>query len=544
MSKYHIFISYSRSDVEKMRQIADYFKERGFIVWFDERIQFNETWREAITTAIDESIFVIVLASIYTRASKWVQAEIAYAEEAGKEPELYHILLHGEPKNVLSLGYHEKQYVDARRGKMEEIHRLADQLEQLLNERGISLDPSAAATEPPPVIPEPDESSGAAPAADTPPPETPLDAFPVNPPDYETMLTVLSIVDAAADLLLVIEERASGSKVVRPAAGDAERIDLRVETEPKARAALLWRDFMKDDLYIGVATDTFQEIELKWRFPRGMGIAGEVWAAVEEDTATPNAARVHFPSETPAAVMKQKWGMDDKQIELTRAIGIIISVPVIDPGNNEMAGILSIDSHREWTREEWETYQDDLIALAQEFALVLGRLLEDTKLLSYRRYIALESLLFTARLLPPLLIEVRAMIFWGDRISDELFIMLSSEEADEDFIQHARFGRSHGMVGYVWRTGTLYYEDRSEMTARQIRNKWSMNKHKYQIVQNTQSILCVPITDENNKTIGVLMLDSPEPLEQSELNKDTVTLINIADIISRILTEEFGLSGD
>lgn len=108
----HLFISYSRRDIEYVRKVVESLLERGFDVWFDAQIEYGDNWESAIFKAIDEAAAVVVIMSPDAAASSWVPREIAYAENRGKP--IFPLLLAGEvfPRLILT------QFADVRAGAL------------------------------------------------------------------------------------------------------------------------------------------------------------------------------------------------------------------------------------------------------------------------------------------------------------------------------------------------------------------------------------------------------------------------------------------
>ncbi len=98
----HLFISYSRRDIEYVRKLVDSLLERGFDVWFDAHIEYGDNWESAIVQAIDQAAAVLVIMSPEAAASAWVPRELAYAENQGKP--IFPLLLAGEvfPRLILT----------------------------------------------------------------------------------------------------------------------------------------------------------------------------------------------------------------------------------------------------------------------------------------------------------------------------------------------------------------------------------------------------------------------------------------------------------
>lgn len=86
----HIFLSYSREDVDKAKQLAQALEQSGLAVWWDRTISPGETFDKVIESALADSSWVIVLWSVSSIESNWVKAE---AEEALRRDNLIPILI-------------------------------------------------------------------------------------------------------------------------------------------------------------------------------------------------------------------------------------------------------------------------------------------------------------------------------------------------------------------------------------------------------------------------------------------------------------------
>jgi hypothetical protein len=69
----HIFLSYSRRDIQTMRRLRDDLKAEGLQVWSDERLEpGTDEWKKAIEEAIKDAAGVAVIMSPEGKNSKWV----------------------------------------------------------------------------------------------------------------------------------------------------------------------------------------------------------------------------------------------------------------------------------------------------------------------------------------------------------------------------------------------------------------------------------------------------------------------------------------
>ncbi len=87
-----IFISYARNDVNFAQKLNTNLERKGILTWIDQLgIRSGEDWPERIAIAIEECHAMLVVLSPDSVASKWVQRELAYADQHGKRvlPLLY-----------------------------------------------------------------------------------------------------------------------------------------------------------------------------------------------------------------------------------------------------------------------------------------------------------------------------------------------------------------------------------------------------------------------------------------------------------------------
>jgi pSer/pThr/pTyr-binding forkhead associated (FHA) protein len=80
-----VFLSYSRSDTEFVRELAADLRRRGVNVWYDDRLRAGAEWLQQLATSIQTvNSFVLVIspASMQSRNVKW---EIEQARAAGKK---------------------------------------------------------------------------------------------------------------------------------------------------------------------------------------------------------------------------------------------------------------------------------------------------------------------------------------------------------------------------------------------------------------------------------------------------------------------------
>ena len=110
--KHDIFLSYSSKDSETMQRVRKTLRESGFSVWVDETNLKPGTasWRTAIAEALESAGCLVVLFSPDAKKSRWVNAELEYAEHQGLTP--FPILVRGSTKDAVPFGYTSAQWAD------------------------------------------------------------------------------------------------------------------------------------------------------------------------------------------------------------------------------------------------------------------------------------------------------------------------------------------------------------------------------------------------------------------------------------------------
>jgi formylglycine-generating enzyme required for sulfatase activity len=108
----HVFISYSKKNKDYARRLADYLLENGFDVWIDDRIDYGENWLDTMFRAVCDCAAFVVIMTPEAQQSRWVQREVAWADE--REKPFFPVLLDGENWPVFVL----TQYADARDGHL------------------------------------------------------------------------------------------------------------------------------------------------------------------------------------------------------------------------------------------------------------------------------------------------------------------------------------------------------------------------------------------------------------------------------------------
>jgi hypothetical protein len=121
-----IFISYGREDAAMMQKVDQAVQAAGLTTWTDHGIHpGSPSWKVDIETAIEESRCIVVLFSPDSVESRWVRAELDYAE-AHQKP-IYPLLVRGDKSNAVPFGFTSYQWIDVR-----DAAQVAPGLEQLV----------------------------------------------------------------------------------------------------------------------------------------------------------------------------------------------------------------------------------------------------------------------------------------------------------------------------------------------------------------------------------------------------------------------------
>lgn len=79
-----IFVSYAREDTESAERLARTLEGFGWTVFWDRSIPTGERWQDVLEAELSRASTVIVLWSVDSVSSRWVNAEAAEARDAGK----------------------------------------------------------------------------------------------------------------------------------------------------------------------------------------------------------------------------------------------------------------------------------------------------------------------------------------------------------------------------------------------------------------------------------------------------------------------------
>ncbi len=129
-----IFISYSHEDIDVMRRLRRDLSRVGFSIWTDEGITPGSTnWKIEVENAIRSCTCVVVMFSPEAARSRWVRAEIDFAETQQKP--MFPVLVRGTEAESLPFGFAGYQHVDLRERALYVggVNRLVAGVSQYLN---------------------------------------------------------------------------------------------------------------------------------------------------------------------------------------------------------------------------------------------------------------------------------------------------------------------------------------------------------------------------------------------------------------------------
>lgn len=131
----HIFISYSKQNIDFARYLRAMLLDAGFAVWLDEtRLSPGDDWWDSIEQSIDMCMAVIVVMSPEAKDSRWVKREILHAENRNKP--LFPVLMAGDVWARLA----DLQFEDLRAGLRAELSsHFIDRLRATVPGRQVTL---------------------------------------------------------------------------------------------------------------------------------------------------------------------------------------------------------------------------------------------------------------------------------------------------------------------------------------------------------------------------------------------------------------------
>jgi hypothetical protein len=398
-----VFISYSRKDSAMMAAIRQFFIENGIEYWVDvEGIEdVSVEWRPEIVKALEECAAILVLMSLNSYFSPWVQREIATGTELGKK--FIPVLIEDDkiPFDLRTLGR-----IDLRDG-LEPL-----KLNELLTNVRSVIRSVLKPVETPPVVAEirPDHLAS-------------------NPIPMWTMHLVRE------HLKDIVEK-------------------VRRVSKATWRGSLLW--FHKEAWYVAAESGRYQDDELRLWMNKGQGFAGTILEKGEVDVPYHS----FYPKRYKLGRLQTLLKLTKRQAEITARMGTIICFPVVDRTSNpaQIVGMLSIDSN---IRRE---LPEDTLASIRTMVISLESIIEYTPL-PYKCFRGLSNILRVARLVPPLDAPTRAGIYWEHTRTKKLYLIVGSERDitawSTNAVNYDRKDESQAenIIWQAWTTGQVCYAD-------------------------------------------------------------------------------------
>jgi hypothetical protein len=251
-------------------------------------------------------------------------------------------------------------------------------------------------------------------------------------------------------------------------------------------------------------------------------------------------ARVDYTADISDKLMKEQWHFSKEDIEMTRELKTIISIPFLNI-NNEVIGILSIDSPFYISPSKIDEYHlfERVYAIRDNLAASLN----GKQPISFRGYMSLRNVLGSARLIPPLPIPIRVGAFWIDKVQQNMYMFVASDAFASPYLKaDLRFKKNQALIGRVWAEENFFFEDREVDLEKRRQNltKLNMDEDQINVAIDTLSILTMPITydDDTNEIIGVLVINSVEPMEKSKLKDNLTLVVELAKLAGKVLARE------
>ena len=124
-----VFVSYSRKDVEKAKQVCGFLDAIGFTYWLDtQMINGGQSYKAMIVNAIDHSDVLLFISTENSNASDWCQMEVGYALE-NRKPVIPLRLDDAQFGDEIRLDLSRRDYIDLSQGVESARQRLKNALE-------------------------------------------------------------------------------------------------------------------------------------------------------------------------------------------------------------------------------------------------------------------------------------------------------------------------------------------------------------------------------------------------------------------------------
>jgi hypothetical protein len=478
--EFDVMVSYSRDDIDAVKQLVKRLYESGLRVWIDkELIKNGDKWQRRIEDGIRRSGCVLYVGSANCNASEYTRSELTFARNQDKQ--VFVVFLHGDPRFDLPFILSDTHYTDLRGDHlMKGLDTVIQDMRAYLRE----LNAAHAAVRSPTLTP----LGQPPPTAISVPPDSSLIVHPSASRqfvDFVTMRLILHTLDAARSVL--------------------------PSSKRRSRASLL--RVHKNDLYIAAATDDFVEKELHESFHKGQGIPGMAWAHDQRDVQ-------HIYSRDIDPAVMRRWDFSGERLHRTLEFNTAIVAPMAAGVSGPFAGMLLVESPDYIPPSDLH----EPLRLIAGIRATLERMIGAARMLSCRQYRNLTTLSNAARLNPPPDVSVRSAIYVPEPAGDHLYMLVGSEHFAHDpaSIPEASFRHPYGrgLIGQVWSTGAVLLDNWGDKPPNYLRNRYGLT-HENDWGRNIGSIIAFPIRSRRQEVIGVLALDSPSAIRFSGFGVDT-----------------------
>ncbi len=145
---YDIFLSYRRADQAVARKIVEALEARGVRIWWDQKIEGGEDWRDAIVDSLTRSSVLVILFSEDCNDSKQLRKELAIADTMDKE--IVPVLIEDtQPKGHFLYELASRNWIQIHPNPERKVDDLALRLESVVRSAaGKAMEPAAEVTEP------------------------------------------------------------------------------------------------------------------------------------------------------------------------------------------------------------------------------------------------------------------------------------------------------------------------------------------------------------------------------------------------------------
>jgi len=513
--QYDIFVSYAREDKIDMRTVVRILRDADLVVWVDEDgLKRGENWEHELEEAIQDSKSLMILMSPDSKASEWVNNEIAKGRASGCK--FFPLLIKGNPDVSIPMSLISRQYDDVRLNQFLSEFDRNNKIVEIARE--IYKDFYGEDPAPPPIV----------------------DSIPII--NRDRLMDDLYI----RNLVNITKSAASWF-------------------DEQTRACIFRLDPI-EGLYIVAATGDYSDDELRFCFKRREGVVGQVWDKGK--------SYIIQPSTQAFEGAIDYTNFPQQKEEARKKMNFMLGLPIIH--ENQLFGVLSIDHPKQMFDDDIEsglveslTQLQTLHNQAAELALIAAEILSrELYSLSFYTYRKLQHILQVARLLPMFRrehdilakrldhLKLRSVIYYRDKnstseSSEQKFYILAASREDFDNVELSREFKiskdeRNAIVTQAAMQRIIRIDDRSHMTEEArvayMINELGMSDEQARKLKLLQSLLAVPIyfDREDNMADAVLAISSNHPMTESRLNYDSVVAdaMRLGRLCGRLIASE------